>query len=40
MEKLPGNAFYIELPEKLLSPDEKPYLDANLPQETNKKSNI
>jgi len=40
MQQLPGNNFLIEIPEQLLSSDENPYLDASLPQETNRKSNL
>jgi len=40
MQQLPGNKFLLEMPERLLSPDEKPYLDASLPQKINKKSDL
>jgi anti-anti-sigma regulatory factor len=40
MQRLSENAFLIELPEQLLNPDEKPFLEASLPPETNKKSNL
>lgn len=40
MQQLTENNFLIEIPEQLLSPDENPYLDASLPQETNRKSNL
>ncbi len=40
MQRLSEKAFLIELPEQLLNPDEKPFLDASLPPETNKKSKL